>query len=516
MMTRKVIFWGLIIIAYCSRTGYSQDFLQNGFCLPIAKTYYDNSKDNFALAGDEYISGYRHLGWDIVCPLNSAVYSIADGEIVACSPSGWDQYGEDNNYAAVVRYISKSGEVFYAVYGHLIRPISNTNSLSMSDDEIRKYRGQNTNGLVKAGEIIGHIGKWKPTHLHFGIYYNRDSILDIPTTDLGRVKLPGPAISLFNGIKSCGNWRSAKEWLESYSAISKYVENYSPICVNEKIYFIHKDNLCHYFVAELDPVSLKYSLVWQLQNGCVPVAMFCGPDNTLFIKVHFQDFYTLLQCTPGVGGKALFSARFDFNVANYRKGYNFLPILQSVTGWEIFDLTDQSFKPRSTVMKSGKKSDSDWASLFFPVEEDRWRILGSINDAYIGDVLVSWTMNAKEQNCFLIQKQPDGENSDLLVLDRSGLSLPLNAENVIFRNEKSGMISIIEARLNPKDDPFTQGFYLSDLRTVFSNTKNINPTSVGNVLGVETILGTADFEFGREICSIELETGKYRLLTDDQ
>lgn len=516
MSPKKVIFWLIVIFVLIPKNGYNQDILPNGYCLPVLKSYYDNSKNNFALAGDEYISGYRHLGWDIICPLNSVVYSIADGEIVASSPGGWDQSGEDNNYALIVRYISKSGEVFYAIYGHLIRPVSKTDGKPISDDEIRNYRGVNSGGGVKAGEIIGHIGKWKPPHLHFGIYYNRDSILEFPTTDLGRVILPGPTISPFKGIMSCGNWRSPKEWLESYSVISKYIENYLPVCTDDRIYFIHKDIQNHYFVAELDPMSTKKTLIWQLQDGVVPVGMFNGPNNSLFIKAHFQDFYTLLQCTPGVGGKALFSARFDFNVANFRKGYNFLPILQSVTGWEIFDLTDQSIKPRTSVMKGDKKPNSDWASLFVPVEEDRWRVLGSITDAYIGDILVSWTMNAKEQNRYIIQKQPEGENSDLLVMENSDLSLPLNAENVIFHNKKNGMYSIIEARLNPKDDPFTQGFYLSDLRTVFSNTKLIHPTSVGNILGTETVLGTAEFESGREICSIELKTGNYRLLTDEK
>lgn len=118
----------------------------------------------FLAAGEkEYFSGYYHLGWDIKAQEGDIVYSISDGKIIRPSKKNWGK----NNVALLIEHKTSESIVTF-IYGHL------------REDSIPK------NKIVKAGQPIGKIGSYDPTHLHFGAYLGGG----IPKSGFGRQLLP--------------------------------------------------------------------------------------------------------------------------------------------------------------------------------------------------------------------------------------------------------------------------------------------------------------------------------------
>lgn len=98
----------------------------------------------------DYFSGEYHLGLDIKHNYGERAYAIADGTVKRKSESGW---GTDN-CALAIEHKTGSGEVFVAIYGHLL---------------CRSVVGERQ--PVTAGQPIGTVGHWpQGDHLHFGIH----------------------------------------------------------------------------------------------------------------------------------------------------------------------------------------------------------------------------------------------------------------------------------------------------------------------------------------------------------
>lgn len=118
-----------------------------------------------------------HQGWDLIAPLNSPVYAIADGVVT----HGWHlKYG---NWVQL-RFNTPSG-VRYAFYAHL-QPAS----FSLA-------------GQVNQGGVVGYVGRSGnaigagiPTHLHFEIR----TIPNPPTGLTGRMD-PGALLGI---LPVCG------------------------------------------------------------------------------------------------------------------------------------------------------------------------------------------------------------------------------------------------------------------------------------------------------------------------
>lgn len=266
----KVARVGLIIIVILLATKvHSFDKFQSGFVTPVEAKYL-SQKQNFAVADKDYFAGYWHCGVDIICPLYTSVYAVADGIVTLCSPSGWDDNGEKSNYAMMIKHKTSLGLVFYAIYGHMLRPVKNSQPLS--DDEIRKFR---VGDKVAIGEEIGKIGKWNPPHLHLGLWHNPQSPDNFPTTNLGRASLPKPEETKYIGITSCGNWRQSIEWLDRlrpgvFNKESILVGDFCPLqSIDQKtIYFIRaNDGISLLMAFEIE--SKKISQLWKLDQGQV-------------------------------------------------------------------------------------------------------------------------------------------------------------------------------------------------------------------------------------------------------
>jgi murein DD-endopeptidase MepM/ murein hydrolase activator NlpD len=101
----------------------------------------------------EYSSGTYHTGLDIRANLGDPVYAIAAGYVIELSDkptSGWGNTGGVYNKGVLIKHHLKDGSSFVAIYGHLQTAI-----------QLHSY--------VQAGEVIGTIGDWSPTHLHLTI-----------------------------------------------------------------------------------------------------------------------------------------------------------------------------------------------------------------------------------------------------------------------------------------------------------------------------------------------------------
>lgn len=97
--------------------------------------------------GGCYISGYYHIGIDILVPRDTGVFAIANGTVTHVSSNGWGT----GNVGLVIRHRVEDGSEFMAVYGHVYN------------------RLKNVGDSVSAGERVASIGPYSPPHLHFGI-----------------------------------------------------------------------------------------------------------------------------------------------------------------------------------------------------------------------------------------------------------------------------------------------------------------------------------------------------------
>lgn len=113
---------------------------------------------NFGACGcEDYICDIRHLGADVAVRVGTAVFPVADGEVLLVSSS--PDWG-DGNVAVFVRHLAQEG-AFVALYGHIRSDL-------FAGDHVRR------------GEPIGVVGPYAFTrpegevrgvpHLHFGIH----------------------------------------------------------------------------------------------------------------------------------------------------------------------------------------------------------------------------------------------------------------------------------------------------------------------------------------------------------
>jgi len=103
------------------------------------------------LAYNSAYSGY-HLAQDFKSPTGTPVHALANGTILY-SRSDVGGYGEGSSPggALVALFRTSSGQQFKALYGHIDNPSPQGHA-------------------VIAGEIIGYINEYDPSHLHFGIH----------------------------------------------------------------------------------------------------------------------------------------------------------------------------------------------------------------------------------------------------------------------------------------------------------------------------------------------------------
>jgi len=95
-----------------------------------------------------YATKHVHSGTDIYADYSDSVYAIADGIVKWVSQNDWGA----GNVALIIHHKLDSGEVFTAVYGHIVTTYKEGDR-------------------VKAGQIIGTVGHWfDQDHLHFTIY----------------------------------------------------------------------------------------------------------------------------------------------------------------------------------------------------------------------------------------------------------------------------------------------------------------------------------------------------------
>ncbi len=137
-----------------------------------------------------YATNHVHSGTDIDAVYSASVYAIADGTVKYVSPNGWGS----GNVALVVHHQVDSGEVFTAVYGHIVTTYE---------------RGD----PVKAGKPIGRVGHWdNGDHLHFGVY-DSASYQD----PFGR--LPCPADE--DGLKNMNGTVDPIEWITTHRPLNE-------------------------------------------------------------------------------------------------------------------------------------------------------------------------------------------------------------------------------------------------------------------------------------------------------
>lgn len=141
----------------------------------------------------------RHLGDDILAEPGTKVVCIGDGKVV------WSEMrlgtNEKRNWGGVViveHMNSKTGLVFYSVYGHITNLAVSQGTQVGIGDHI---------GDVAAGNAPEN-GWWKLPHLHFGIY----------TGPWMQKVLPGYARP-FEGRTKFSWWESPKVFIEAFNQV---------------------------------------------------------------------------------------------------------------------------------------------------------------------------------------------------------------------------------------------------------------------------------------------------------
>jgi hypothetical protein len=125
-----------------------------------------------------YLSGYYHIGFDMMNGAGSPVYAISRGTVVRVSLNGWGS----GNVALLIRHTLEDGTEYVALYGHIVT------SLREGD-------------RVSGGVEIGTVGYWSGgNHLHFGVLPNTA----IPASNLGM--MPNSSWPYTNGFVDPLNW----------------------------------------------------------------------------------------------------------------------------------------------------------------------------------------------------------------------------------------------------------------------------------------------------------------------
>jgi hypothetical protein len=92
-----------------------------------------------------------HAGKDFDGNQGEPVFAVANGEVIKQNPylTGYGPNGDPGG-ALIAQFKTSDGSVFRALYGHIDNP-----------HEL---------GSIHAGEILGYINSYNPSHLHFGIH----------------------------------------------------------------------------------------------------------------------------------------------------------------------------------------------------------------------------------------------------------------------------------------------------------------------------------------------------------
>lgn len=231
-------------------TGWCIEKTSTGFFYPTGKSNLGNyapwMASGCAGGNNLYFSGEYHVGYDIQANLTDPVYSIADGEVISISNTGWGT----GNKAIFVKHRRSNGEYFLALYGHLVTNIVLREKLL-------------------AGQLIGTIGYWSTgIHLHFGILPNTS----MPPNNWGRML--------------CDDWPSTNGFVDPIN----WITTYSPY-VNVVGYYsdgFHTDGTSQAFVDSFTRLSPK---IGQPSNngGGIFVHLWASTYNPVY-KVFAQDY----------------------------------------------------------------------------------------------------------------------------------------------------------------------------------------------------------------------------------
>lgn len=356
MITRIVFFLLSLIVFAASAREYSS----TGFFYPLK----DESPD-FSTCG-RWLERYPpngcydfkdttpqknplyHTGSDMMAPVGTPVYAIADGIIKIKSSNGWGIGTEGaNNKALLIEHKTMGGIVFRAIYGHI------TTSKNAGDS-------------VKAGDQIGAIGPWpNGNHLHFGILA---SGLSVPATDpnyMGR-------------------------WLDARFGVKE--NNYYDNGLIDPIWFITHNAPDNYLSrAEVSQSSLRTPIPptnpWFPQlcaNSSPPDSRCLGEDVVAYIECLYENSdlcaprvkdYSALKgggsgsgTAYGGGGGGVYNLNQDFDIINPATGQEIVAGTKDLVPGQVVNLRVQLISEGGDVrnfVKPGKdKVETDYYVRF--------------------------------------------------------------------------------------------------------------------------------------------------------
>ncbi|MCX6812732.1 MAG: M23 family metallopeptidase [Candidatus Berkelbacteria bacterium] len=421
----------VILLAICS---ISFAEYSTGFCPPVDEKYVANSKYSFGLAGDDYFKDAKfwHCGQDIMCPIETPVRAIADGKIVVCSPTGWDDNGQFLNFAIIIEHITTSGYRFHAIYGHLRRPVKD--GVDLNDDEVRSYR---IGEKVSKGEVIGKIGFWAVgNHLHFGIYYNVNFPDQFPTNGFGMQKLPLPAATEFHGIKCYANWYDPIAWIRTFSP-TRYscgYEHYMAAATNNRLFYL-RDSAANSWIMAADLDGQNQKMVFKVPKSNIVSQIFAGPGDSIYFKLHNELETALFHLTENQAGR-MYTIPHDFTILPWHSETDYAPYVDDQSGWRAFDFRHSVVVDRSNAfndipaVQHGKVDNTDdindkfgWLKPAIPVVVSNpgpriWRILTDKIEFKSGKKqLVCWIVDGQTQKFFPLTNPIRGECSGIEAID---------------------------------------------------------------------------------------------------
>ncbi len=164
MITVSII---LIIVPLVATDQYQPILHPNGWYWPTisgsTNTEPETGYDGWLERYNVLVNGVRipaiHVGKDFEGITGEPVFAVANGEIVK-QDAYLTAYGPNGGPggALIAQFKTSDGTVFRAVYGHINNP-----------HEV---------GPVYAGEVIGYINNYDPSHLHFGIHLGDEAPVD--------------------------------------------------------------------------------------------------------------------------------------------------------------------------------------------------------------------------------------------------------------------------------------------------------------------------------------------------
>jgi len=265
-----------------TKANKSKELSPTGFYWPTGKDL-SSVHNNYLASSCNGKSDYKtpnnyHIGVDISASLGKPVYAVADGEVYDISnraDSGWGFTEEVPNAAVLIKHKLSDGSSFIAIYGHL-----QNSSLTVSKTGEKKF--------VKANQIIGTIGDYDVTHLHFGIFVG-DSIKD--RGHYGMLPCPkSGSIIEKNGTVAPINWIKTKYPKNDSEGSSVCDETWRDL-------------------RQVDPVLVPVLLNTELPSGNLTLSSAGGFSNTECADFKFRGYgINIMQHSQMVG---------DINITQY-------------------------------------------------------------------------------------------------------------------------------------------------------------------------------------------------------